>query len=176
MFAQYLNHFTSYLFYLLSMIFFFMIMVDIVPAQEILDGEFRALRQNEVNIRVGPGLEFPIKFVYNKIDLPVSLLKSYNNWYYVRDHDNDEGWVHRSMLSQKKTAIIITARATLRRKATDNAPAVAYGEKNVTVTVNECDQEWCLVMLYDRLRDQDYKGWVKTKHLWGAHSELKTAN
>lgn len=166
MYIQYLNNI------IIAILCYSLLMVEIALAQEILKGEFRALRQNEVNVRVGPGLEYPIKFIYNKIDVPVSLLKSYNNWYYIRDHDNDEGWVHRSMLSQKKTAIIISERATLRKKASDNAPAIAYGNKNVTISVNQCIPKWCAVTLYDATRDQEYKGWIKEIHLWGAHKEL----
>ena len=32
---------------------------------------FLSLKKNKVNVRYGPSFEFPVKFVYKKIDLPI---------------------------------------------------------------------------------------------------------
>ena len=145
--------------------------------QQILNREYRSLRQSEVNVRVGPGLEYQIKFVYNLIDAPVQLLQSYDNWYKISDFEGEEGWVHRTMISQKKTIIVINDIVTLRDKAIDNAPAIAHAEKGVVMILNECTKDWCLVQLRDNKRNQNYKGWVKITQnisIWGAVQELLT--
>ena len=70
------------------------------------DEYFLTLRNNEVNLRLGPSFEYPIKIIYQKKYLPVLIQDKLDNFRKIRDHDNNTGWIHLSQLS-KKAAITV---------------------------------------------------------------------
>ena len=59
------------------------------------------LKNNKVNVRIGPSPTSPIKWIYEKKDLPVLIIDEYYNWRKIKDFENDTGWVHVSQLSKK---------------------------------------------------------------------------
>ena len=63
---------------------------------------FLSLKNNKVNVRIGPSKEYPIKFTYKKKYLPVEVLDKSETWRKVKDIENNSGWVHISQLSKKK--------------------------------------------------------------------------
>ena len=46
-----------------------------------------SLRADEVNLRVGPGLRFPIEWQYHRRDLPVEILREVEVWRLIEDQD-----------------------------------------------------------------------------------------
>ena len=54
---------------------------------------FMSLRSNEVNLRAGPGEQYPIHWVYRRKGLPIEILDSYDVWRHVRDWQGTEGWI-----------------------------------------------------------------------------------
>ena len=56
--------------------FFFLILsLQSVSTEE----KFLSLKKNKVNVRYGPGLDHPIKYIYRKINLPVKLIDKKEN-------------------------------------------------------------------------------------------------
>src|SRR5690606_41387164 len=90
---------------------------------------FVSLRANEVNLRAGPGMQYPIEWVYRRPDLPVEVIDEFDNWRKLRDWEGTEGWVHSSMIQAKRTAQVLAMPdgrpRTLRRAPAAEAPAVA---------------------------------------------------
>ena len=68
---------------------------------------FASLRSNEINLRTGPGERFPIEWVYRRVALPVEIIDEFEHWRKIRDVDNTTGWVHKKMLSNKRTALTL---------------------------------------------------------------------
>ena len=66
--------------------------------------KFLSLKNNEVNVRVGPSKQYPIKFTYNKKYLPIEVLGKSSTWRKVKDLENNSGWIHISQLSKKKNS------------------------------------------------------------------------
>ena len=56
-------------FYILFIIFFF---VNFSYSKE--SAYFLSLKNNKVNVRYGPGLDYPVKYIYKKIHLPLKLI------------------------------------------------------------------------------------------------------
>jgi len=56
-------------FYIILITFSFM---NILSAEE--NNYYLLLKNNKVNVRYGPGFDYPIKFVYKKKNLPIRLL------------------------------------------------------------------------------------------------------
>ena len=67
--------------------------------------KFLSLRNNEVNLRLGPSFEHPIKLIYKKKFLPVLIIDRSENWRQIMDFEKNTGWVHISQLTKKKSGI-----------------------------------------------------------------------
>ena len=86
---------------------------------------FVSLRSNEVNVRVGPGVRYPIKWKFRQKLIPVEVVQEYDTWRKIRDWEGAEGWVHKAMLWNRRSIIVTGRGVTLRRRSSDDAPAVA---------------------------------------------------
>ncbi|MDD9332164.1 MAG: SH3 domain-containing protein, partial [Bartonella sp.] len=60
---------------------------------------FASIKSARVNMRVGPGNNYPIIFTYQKQGLPIEIIQEYDQWRKVRDAEGDEGWIYQSLLS-----------------------------------------------------------------------------
>lgn len=126
---------------------------------------FVSLKSNEVNVRVGPGVDYPIKMVYQRANLPMEVVAEFGNWRKVRDVDGMEGWVLHSLLSGKRYAILTTESPVL--NVYEGSRAVARFAKNVQVSLQECRESQCEVEL------EDEKGWIEKPNLWGVYGHEK---
>ena len=71
------------------------------------DLNFLSLKNSEVNLRQGPSFDHPVKFIYKKKYLPVTILDKSETWRKIMDFENNTGWIHISQLSKKKAAIVV---------------------------------------------------------------------
>lgn len=122
---------------------------------------FVSLRASEVNLRTGPGMRYPIDWIYRRRGLPVEVIDEFEAWRRVRDHEGTVGWVHRSMLTTRRTVLVQGGRRLLRRQPDPGAPGLAYLEAGVIGEFEECRSNWC------RLETQGYEGWVPREDLYG---------
>ncbi|MCH8091872.1 MAG: hypothetical protein IID53_01480 [Proteobacteria bacterium] len=122
---------------------------------------YASLRANEVNVRTGPGVRYPVKWVFVRRDLPIEIIAEFSTWRKIRDWQGTEGWVHRSMVSGKRTVIITDAVQIMRREPSRWAPAVARVEAGVVAHILECGVDWC------RVEAGGLSGWVKQGQFWG---------
>ncbi len=122
---------------------------------------FVSLRSDEVNVRVGPGVRYPVKWVFRQKAIPVEIVQEYDTWRKVRDWEGAEGWVHRAMLSSKRSIIVTGRITTMRRRSSDEAPAVARLGRGMVARLDKCTPTWC------RVEVDGYEGWVRRGGLWG---------
>ena len=66
---------------------------------------FVSLKPGRVNLRVGPGRDYAVTWLFLKSGLPVEIVQEYDNWRRIRDSEGTEGWVYQSLLSGKRTAM-----------------------------------------------------------------------
>lgn len=125
---------------------------------------FVSLSSEKVFIRTGPALRYPIKWVYQRVNMPVEVIQEFDTWRKIRDIDGDAGWVHQSLLSGDRTGVVKgEANLALRSGADDGAPVQAYLEPGVVGFIESCKGAWC------RVASQGYKGWAERKFLWGIY-------
>lgn len=124
---------------------------------------FVSLRSNEVNLRTGPGIAYPVEWVYQRRRLPVEVIAEFDTWRKIRDWQGTVGWVHQSMLDGRRTARVMDTERLLRRSPDDDAPAVARLEPGVIGELLACGPEWC------RLDVKGYRGWLRRGEFWGAY-------
>ncbi len=124
---------------------------------------FAALRSDEVNLRTGPGVRYPIEWVYKRRDLPVEIEREFEVWRLVQDQDGVKGWVHQATLTGRRSFVVTGAERILRNRGTADASAVARLEPGVVGRIRSCEAtaEWCQVQV------GDYRGWLKRDEFWG---------
>ncbi len=122
---------------------------------------FVSMKTNEANIRRGPGMTHRIDWVFKHKNLPLEITAEYGNWRRVRDRDGVGGWVHYSLLSGVRTAIIERDMLGLQSRPDKQSLVVARLELGVIARLEECEPEWC------RLSAAGYRGWVPKSDLWG---------
>src|SRR5690606_10249241 len=66
---------------------------------------FVSLKSGKVNLRIGPGLNYPVEWLYLRAGVPMEIIQEYDNWRRVRDAEGAEGWINQSLLSGRRTAI-----------------------------------------------------------------------
>ena len=84
-------------------IFFYFIFLSVFANDEY----FLTLRNDKVNLRLGPSFDYPVKIIYKKKYLPVLIKDKSENFRKIQDHENNSGWVHISQLSKKKSGIVV---------------------------------------------------------------------
>lgn len=106
-----------------------------------------SLKRGEVNVRSGPGTQYPIVWVYWRAGYPVALLARFDNYLKIRDFEGEEGWVHQAMVSRRVTAVVATqAPIRLLRKPDPTSRALARLAPGVVVALEEpCQAGWCAV-------------------------------
>jgi len=122
---------------------------------------FASLRADDVNVRAGPGVRYPVKWKFVQRNMPVQIVAEYDTWRKIRDWEGAEGWVHRAMLSSRRSLIMIGQGQTMRKNASDDSAAVARLATGYVVMVSRCDRVWCEV------EGDGYEGWVKRESVWG---------
>ena len=147
-------------FYIFLVLFFLVILlIQKSFASESIN--FLSLKNNEVNVRVGPSKEYPIKFIYKKKYLPLEVLDKSETWRKVKDFENNSGWIHISQLSKKKSAINTNNNSLLYRKPTIFSKPIAKLETGRLMVIKKCKVEWC------KITSGDYGGWILKNTLWG---------
>jgi SH3-like domain-containing protein len=123
--------------------------------------DYMSLRSQSVNMRVGPGKQYPIIWHYNVIKLPVLALAHFNDWVKIRDHEGTEGWVHKNFLSPKRTVITLPKVTMMYKAPSADSPIIAKLEKNVICETISAKDSWV------RVGVNGLKGWVNLRSLWG---------
>ncbi|MCR6656456.1 MAG: SH3 domain-containing protein [Opitutus sp.] len=59
---------------------------------------FVTTRSNPINVRVGPGTNYDVAWVYVKAGTPVEIIQEFDTWRKIRDADGSEGWLHQNLL------------------------------------------------------------------------------
>ncbi len=124
---------------------------------------FVSLKSDKVHLRVGPGKDYPIEWVYVKRGLPVEVIAEYDTWRKIRDTEGAEGWVHQQYLSGRRMAVTIPEIQPLLRKDDEKSPPLAQLESGVVVRLLECDAAWC------KIEAAGFRGFVKRTGLWGIY-------
>jgi SH3-like domain-containing protein len=128
---------------------------------------FVSLRSGEVNLRTGPGTNYPVDWVFVRRGLPVEIIAEFDVWRKIRDWQGTVGWVHQSMLDGRRAARITGADRELRREPAEDAAVVARVAPGVIGRLLECEASWC------ELDAEGYRGWLKRDEFWGVYPDEK---
>ena len=122
--------------------------------------KFLMLKNDKVNVRYGPSFDYPIKYIYKKINLPVKVIEKKENFRRIIDNKKNGAWIHISQLKQSKS-FITASNKILFKKPTKFSKPLAKIETGRLLLVKKCERNWCLV------ETKSFKGWVDEEDLWG---------
>jgi len=142
-----------------KLIFFILIFV-FFPFYVFSNETFLSLKKDKVNVRYGPGFEYPIKYIYIKIDLPIKQIDKKENFRRIIDLKNNSGWIHVSQL-KKVNSIIPREDKILFSKPTSFSKPLAIIEKGRVLLIQNCKENWC------KIKTGNFKGWIKIENTWG---------
>ena len=121
---------------------------------------FLSLKKDKVNVRYGPSLESPIKYVYKKINLPIKQIDKNENFRRIIDVKNNSGWIHVSQLKQINSIIPLKDKILFQKPSNFSKP-LAKIKKGRILIVKRCDKDWC------QIKTSKFKGWIKNTNIWG---------
>ncbi|MEZ5842826.1 MAG: SH3 domain-containing protein [Hyphomicrobiaceae bacterium] len=134
---------------------------------------FASIRSSPVNVRKGPGTDYPLALVYQRAGLPIEIVQEFEGWRQVRDWDGATGWVLGALLSGRRTAIVEPwperrhagrgGLVPLLEGRSLAAGVVAQLEPGAVAGVKSCDGRWCDVAV------ASYRGYVEQRRLWGVY-------
>jgi len=133
----------------------------IYPINVFSEDIFLSLKKNKVNVRYGPGFNFQVKYVYNKINLPIKQIDQKENFRRIIDLKNNSGWIHVSQL-KKSNSIISLDDKILFTKPTVFSKPLAKIKKGRLLVIKKCSNNWC------KITTNEFNGWIEAKNIWGS--------
>ena len=132
--------------------------MNILSAKE--NNYYLILKNNKVNVRYGPGFDYPIKFIYKKKNLPIRVIDKKENFRRIIDFKNNSGWIHTSQLKEGKAFILLEDQILFTKPTKYSKPILKIAKGRLLV-VKKCKKIWC------RVKTDNYLGWLKTDNIWG---------
>ena len=150
------------------LIFFFLISFNLYATTGSVTGleipRFVSLKSNDVNLRVGPSTNYPIKLKYISQNLPIEIIDEFDVWRKARDHEGMIGWLHKSLIKGER--FVLTTQTVNKDIDLYNRPdGVIIGviKKNNILKLNLCTLDWCKVSA------KKFSGWLLKKNIWGVY-------
>ena len=127
---------------------------------------FVSLKSDNSNLRVGPSENYPVKLKFIVANMPVEIIDEYKNWRKIIDYEENEGWIHKSLIKSKRFAIVNTPHQeglqVFNKPKGNNIGKI--GKKNV-LEVKTCLMNWC------KVKYGKNTGWVNKLNLWGVYEK-----
>lgn len=129
---------------------------------------YGSLKADRVFVRQGPGTDHRILWEFRQAELPVEILAESGNWRQVRDSEGAEGWVLHSLLSRRRTVLIVPAGGAealvaLREDRGPSGRELAKLQRGVLAGLLNCDGKSCEIAVAGK------RGYVGQAELWGVY-------
>ncbi len=122
-----------------------------------------SIRSDEVNLRVGPGEDYQIRWVYRRQHLPLKVIRIKDGWRLVQDSAGNQGWMLSRFLTRERGAVVTgNGLAQMRESGDSGARLLWRVEPGVVGLLGDCSDGWCTFTVGDR------RGHISQSLLWGA--------
>ena len=122
---------------------------------------FLILKNTKVNVRYGPGFDYPIKYVYKKKNLPIKIIDKKENFRRIIDFKKNSGWIHISQLKKGKSFILLEDQLLFSKPTKYSKPILKIA-KGRLLLIKKCKKKWC------KVKTEKYIGWIKAINVWGS--------
>ena len=139
-------------------LFFALSFTNILSANE--KNHYLILKNNEVNVRYGPGFDYPVKYVYKKKNLPIKIIDKKENFRKIIDFKKNSVWIHSSQLKKGKSFILLKDQILFTNPTKYSKPLIKVA-KGRLLLVKKCKKKWC------KIKTEEYTGWLEAINVWG---------
>ena len=115
---------------------------------------------NIANVRSGPGTKYDLIWKVEKYH-PVNVIDKKGKWYRFKDFENDEGWMHKSLLDKVPAVISAKDKCNVRSGAGTNYDIVFTVDKGIPFKVISRKGKWLNIQHHD-----GDKGWIHQSLVW----------
>ena len=132
---------------------------------------FVSLKSDRVNVRSGPNKDQDVRWVYTRAGMPVEITAEFENWRRIRDWEGAEGWVYHSLLSGRRSAVVVPTLkddlVPLYARPDAASAQTARLQSGVLGQLKSCNGTWC------QFAGKNFDGWIRQERLWGAYPNEK---
>ncbi|GJD47855.1 hypothetical protein OPKNFCMD_0567 [Methylobacterium crusticola] len=151
--------------------------VGVGPVTKLPLPRYVSLKTDRVNLREGPSKDHRTLWVFQRAGLPVEIVSEFETWRRIRDSEGTEGWVLHSLLSGRRTAVVLpqgdkAAPVPLYARA-DGSDVVAQLQAGVIGSVKSCTGSWCRLVVALPQKRGDVDGYLRQDRLWGVYPNEK---
>ena len=126
---------------------------------------FVSIKASEANVRRGPSRSHRIDWVFQRRNMPVMVVAEHGHWRRIIDRDGAGGWVHYTLLSGERTAIVTADMLPIHTRPDTAAAVRARAERDVIAALRQCHSGWC------EIDAGGFRGWVEITGLWGVEPD-----
>ena len=120
-----------------------------------------SVKKDNVNVRSGPGTEFPVAMELFQ-GYPLKVLDKKGDWLKITDFENDKGWIFSALVVPGNTVIVNGKKSiNMRSKPNTSASIVASVDRGVVLTKVSTQGKWVKVK-----HSQGTIGWIYSPLLW----------
>ena len=112
------------------------------------------------NIRSGPGTKYDIIWKVEKYH-PVVVLEKSGPWYFFRDFEEDEGWVHKSLINKIPSVITNKIKCNIRSGPSTKYDILFTVEEGIPFKIIKTKGKWINIQHADGDR-----GWIHKSLVW----------
>jgi SH3-like domain-containing protein len=112
------------------------------------------------NVRSGPGITNEVLWKIEKHH-PLLILKKSGSWYYFRDFEGDQGWIHKSLINKIPSIITKKEKSNIRSGPGTTFKILFAVEKGIPFKVINQKGTWIHIQHAD-----GEKGWIHRSLVW----------
>lgn len=126
---------------------------------------FASLRVDKAYLREGPTYAHRVLWIYRRKGYPVRIIAAFDVWRRVEDSDGTRGWMNASMLTDRRTVLVIAhQKVGLRSSAAATSRLVAWVEPGVVAALKACEVSACKIAV------AGVDGWIDKNDIWGVEA------
>jgi SH3-like domain-containing protein len=149
-------HFDNKMKWLFFLILVCFMMID--PAD--VCAERRCVNVPTANVRARPEEKAPVLWQIERYH-PVFVVEKKGSWYRFRDYENDEGWIHQSLLDGNNCVITKMNKGNIRSGPATSHSILFTFEKGIPFKVLKKQGDWFFIEHSDGDR-----GWIHKSLVW----------
>ena len=123
--------------------------------------EMVSVERPKANLRAGAGTQHEVQWILGH-GYPLRVLARQGKWLKVRDFENDEGWIYRSLTGRTPHMIVKSKVANIRSGPGTRNRVVGRAEYGEVLRTLDKRRDWAKVR-----NEEGLVGWISRNLLWG---------
>lgn len=123
--------------------------------------EYVSVKGDNVNVRTGAGTNYEVSMELFA-GYPLKVVSTQGEWLKITDFENDQGWIHTSLVTEGNTVIVNgNKNVNMRADADTNSSIIATVDRGVVMTKLETKGKWAKLK-----HSSGLIGWIYQPLLW----------